>query len=521
MVQIKNLHYKWIVMMIVMIGILMSVLDSSIVNISIPAMMADFGASVEDIQWVITAYMLSFAALMPLTSWFRDRIGYKTLYLFSLALFTVGSLLCAMAWSLPSLIVARVLQAIGGGAITPTAMAMITEVFEPKERGKAMGLFGLGIIIGPIFGPTLGGFLTKFFGWRSIFTINLPIGILGYFLASALLRKDEPHTLKKVSFDFWGFIFLTLFLVFMMLAISKGQQKGWTSSYIVWCTIISSVSFVLFSLTESLVEHPIIDYTIFKFPVFNVCMLISAVRSIALFGGIFLIPLFLQQIKGLDEIESGLILIPGALIVAVMLPFTGRMSDKISPRLLSFVGMGFIAVFMWMYTGIQAQMTDWDIIFPTLVRGLGMSLLMAPVMVTAMNSVPNNKAGTASSLLSIIQQVAGAVGIAILSTILKNRTVFHMSNLQTATTSVTSTAQNSIHGLVNYFHNAGYTYGTSMSGARTMLSMHVYHVAAVQAFQDAFWVGFWIIVVSILPIWLMPKRPFTQGHGPKEAMVGE
>jgi DHA2 family multidrug resistance protein len=510
--KLKKLPYKWVVMMVVMIGILMSVLDSSIVNISIPAMMADFGVSIDDIQWVVTAYMLSFAVLMPLTSWFRDRIGYKTLYMLSLSLFTVGSLLCAMAWNLESLIFARIIQAIGGGAISPTAMAMVTEVFEPKERGKAMGMFGLGIIIGPILGPTLGGFLTKFFGWRSIFTINLPIGIIGYFLASALLKKDEQHSMKKVPFDLWGFLFLTLFLVFMLLGISKGQSKGWTSAYIIWCWIVSSTSFVLFCLAESLVEHPVIDFSIFKFPVFNVCMLITAVRSVALFGGIFLIPVFLQQIKGLDEIESGLILIPGALIMAFMLPLAGRLSDKLSPRLLSIVGMVFIAVFMFMYTRIQPHMTTWDIIAPTLIRGIGMSLLMSPVMVTAMNSVPNNKAGTASSLLNIMGQIAGAIGIAVLSTVLHNRTAFHLASLKLATGSVTSTMQHSIQGLVQFYHNAGFSYGSSMIGARSMMSIHIYHIAATQAFQDAFWVGFWMMVVSILPIWLMPKRPLTHGH---------
>ncbi len=520
---IKNLPYKWVVMMIVMIGILMSVLDASIVNISIPAMMADFGVSVDDVQWVVTAYMLSFAVLMPLTTWFRDRIGYKTLYLFSLSLFTVGSLLCAMAWNLESLIFARIIQAIGGGAISPTAMAMVMDVFEPRERGKAMGLFGLGIIIGPIFGPTLGGFLTKFFGWRSIFTINLPIGIIGYFLASAFLRKDEAHALKKVPFDYGGFLFLTLFLVFMLLGISKGQSKGWTSAYIVWCAIISGVSFILFALTESLVEHPVIDYTIFKFPVFNVCMLITAVRSVALFGGIFLIPVFLQQIKGLDEIESGLILIPGALIMAVMLPLTGRLSDKMSPRFLSILGMAFIALFMWMYTRIQPQMTDWDIIVPTLVRGFGMSLLMSPVMVTAMNAVPTKKSGTASALLNIMGQIAGAIGIAVLSTVLHNRTAFHLASLKTATVSVTSTMQNSIQGLVQFYHNEGFSYASSMVGARSMMSVHLYHIAATQAFQDAFWVGFWMMVLSFLPIWLMPSRPFTPSHsgGARTAPLSE
>ena len=172
-------NYKWQVLIIVMIGTLMSALDSSIVNVSIPAIMADFGASLDDIEWVVTSYMLAFAVLMPLTAWMRDRVGHKQLYIASLMIFTVGSVLCGMAWNLPSMIIARVIQAIGGGAITPTGMAMITESFEPHERGKALGFWGKGAVMGPAFGPTVGGYLTKYFGWPSIFLINLPIGMIG------------------------------------------------------------------------------------------------------------------------------------------------------------------------------------------------------------------------------------------------------------------------------------------------------------------------------------------------------
>src|ERR1035441_6686692 len=165
--------YKWEVLIVVMIGTLMAALDQSIVNVSLPDIMADFGSPVTDIEWVVTGYMLAFATLMPLTAWLREHIGYKQLFVGSLFVFTLGSLLCAMSWSLPSLVGARVIQALGGGAITPTGMAMITEVFEPHERGKAIGYWGVGVIVGPSFGPTLGGYLTNAFGWRSIFTVNL------------------------------------------------------------------------------------------------------------------------------------------------------------------------------------------------------------------------------------------------------------------------------------------------------------------------------------------------------------
>ncbi|MFA6549400.1 MAG: MFS transporter, partial [Candidatus Margulisiibacteriota bacterium] len=197
-------------MAVVMIGMIMSMLDSSIVNVSIPAIMADFGSNVTEIEWVITAYMLAFAVLMPLTAWLRDRIGHKLLYSFSLIVFTLGSLFCGLAWSIPSLIAARVIQALGGGAMTPTGMAMIAEVFDPKERGRAMGFFGMGVIIGPAIGPTLGGFLTVTLGWRSIFLVNLPVGIFAVLMALKMLVRDHPMHAQKKPFDIWGFIFLSI-----------------------------------------------------------------------------------------------------------------------------------------------------------------------------------------------------------------------------------------------------------------------------------------------------------------------
>ena len=201
----KDPQYPWKVLGIVMIGTLMGAIDQSIVNVSLPAIMADFGSSLDDITWVVTGYMLAFAALMPLTAWFKDRVGHRVLFIGSMIVFVLGSLLCGVAWNLPSLVAARVIQALGGGAITPTGMAMISEEFPPHERAKALGYWGMGVIVGPAFGPTLGGWLTSIAGWRSIFLINLPVGIVGVILASAVLKPDRPHAESHRPFDLWGF----------------------------------------------------------------------------------------------------------------------------------------------------------------------------------------------------------------------------------------------------------------------------------------------------------------------------
>ena len=502
----SNLNYKWVVMVIVMIGMVMSTLDSSIVNVSIPSIMADFGSNVADIEWVLTAYMLAFAVLMPLTAWMRDRIGHKILYTVSLAVFTGGSLLCGVAWNIPALIAARVIQALGGGAMGPTGLAMIAEVFHPRERGKAMGLFGMGIIVGPAFGPTLGGFLTEVFGWRSIFLVNLPIGIFAVMMALEMLRSDRPHGHEKKPFDVWGFLFLSVFLIAFLLGVSRGETEGWTSRYIITCMVLSAFSFAGFLVTESIVKDRIMDLSLFKYPVFSVSMMISAIRSVALFGGVFLLPLFLQQLKGLSAVQSGLILMPGAFAIAVCMPVVGWLSDKASPRFLALMGMVLLAFSMYLYGDISVYMNNWDIIYPTLIRGAGMGLLMAPIMTLALNSVPRKKAGMASSMLSIIQQVGGAVGIAILSTVLDNRTKFHISTAGAALKPGSPTFLRVTQEIVARAHEIGLSRADSLVAAKTLLLKYVYMAQRSYAFQDAFLFAMAIIIISLLPTFLLPNR---------------
>jgi DHA2 family multidrug resistance protein len=515
-----NAKYKWQVLIVVMIGTMMAALDTSIVNVSIPSIMGDFGVGVDDIEWVVTGYMLAFATLMPLTAWFRDHIGQKKLYAAALVLFTLGSVLCGFAWNLQSLVAARVLQALGGGAVTPIGMAMISEVFEPKERGKAMGYWGMGIILGPTIGPTLGGILTKYFGWRSIFLVNLPIGIIGFFLAMAWLRDDEPHSISKRRFDLWGFVFLSVFLVAFLLGLSNGEKEGWTSNYIITCSILSIIGLVGFLLVESLIPEGIIDIRLFKIKTLAIASLVMVVRSIALFGGIFLLPLFLQQQMGFDEIQSGLILLPGAAVVAICMPFGGKLGDRIGSRVPALVGLIAVGWFMLMYRNIDVNTSLWNIIYPTLVRGFGMALLMAPIMATAMNAVPLKKAGITSSMLNILQQVAGSLGIAILTTVLSHRIRFHMAINSAAITSPTPAIVHSITSIARHAHTLGYSRAQSAVIGKALFSRQMAQAAIVSSFQDAFMVGAGIVALALIPALFLPGRGL-KSNKPLDAHIAE
>jgi EmrB/QacA subfamily drug resistance transporter len=517
----RALTYRWKVLGIVMIGTLMSALDSSIVNVSIPAIMADFGAGLDDIEWVITGYMLAFAALMPLTSWLRDRVGHKVLYTWSLVVFTVGSVLCGIAWNLPALVLARVIQAAGGGALTPTGMAMITEVFDPKERGKALGFWAMGAIMGPAFGPTIGGYLTKYFGWPSIFMINLPIGILGIWFALKILKSDKPaEEAPRRPFDTWGFAFLATFLVAFLLGLSKGESEGWTSHLVLACAAISFVSFWLFLAAENSAENPIIDFELLKIPVFSATLVLTASRSVVLYGGTFLLPVFLQSYRGLDEVESGLLLLPGSLFMGLLMPITGRLGDKVGPRYLGIAGFLLMGLFFFQYRHLDVDTSNWDIVMPTMVRGLGIALLIAPLTATAMNAVPTRKAGMASSMMNLIQQVGGSVGIAVLGLVLHRRTAYHLG-VAGANMSVDSSAYaESLARVAARAHELGLSHVDSFKTAGAMIGGQITRIASVHAFQDSFLVGAYIVIVSMLGLYFMPTKP-VHGHGGLAAAVAE
>ncbi len=504
--KVRPDNYKWKVMGIVMAGTLMAALDSSIVNVSIPAIMADFGSTVEEIEWVITGYMIAFATLMPLTAWFRDRIGYRMLYMVSLVVFTLGSVLCGIAWNLPSLIVARVIQAFGGGAVTPTGMAMITEVFAPEERGKAMGIWGMGVIMGPAVGPTIGGYLTNHFGWRSIFIVNLPIGIIVFFAALILLIRDVPHKSLRKPFDLWGFCFFTIFLVALLLGLSKGEKEGWTSAYIITCSIMSLLGFICFMLVENSVEHGVINLRLFRLPVFSICAFIMLVRSIVLFGGIFLLPLFLQQQMGYEEMESGLILLPGSLLMALVMPFAGKLSDRIGARIPTLAGLFGLWLFMIMYRNLDANMSAFDVIKPTLVRGLGMGLLMAPLTAVAMNSVEQKDAGMASSIFNIMQQVGGSIGISILSTVLSHRVPYHIAVLSANMDRTSPAFTVPFSNIFQHAHMLGYTYLQSSEIAQSAIVKSIVKYATVQAFQDSFVFGSFLVILAFVSALFLPGR---------------
>ncbi|MEZ4814078.1 MAG: DHA2 family efflux MFS transporter permease subunit [Bdellovibrionota bacterium] len=415
--MIKSLEHRWQILFVAMIGTFMAALDSSIVNVSIPVLISKFNSSVHEVSWVVTAYMISFAVFMPLTAWLKDRIGNKKLYIYSLGIFTLGSLLCGMAPTLSFLTIARVIQAIGGGALTPTAMSLVAETFDSSERGKALGYWGLGVVVGPALGPTIGGLLTEYLSWRWIFLVNIPVGIIGVLMSQKVLVKAPPRsTHPHRPMDWPGFILLGTFLSLFLYAVTMVENQATTASALGLYFGASAFLLFLFVFVERKSHHPMIELGIFKNKVFTACAFLTAARSASLFGGVFLLPILLHDVFGYSETQIGLILLPGSAIIAIMMPISGKFSDKSGARLTTWLGLILLSASMIAVSFARPAHSLLDVSLALILRGFGLGLLISPIIAVTINSVSKEKVALASTLSSLIQQVGGAIGVATLAT---------------------------------------------------------------------------------------------------------
>ncbi|MFB6455322.1 MDR family MFS transporter [Chitinophaga sp. Hz27] len=452
------------ILIVIIMGTIMAGIDSSIVNISLPVMSRQFNCTLDEIEWVITVYMLSFSVLMPLTNWLKNRIGFFNLYLSAISIFTIGSLMCALSDNLPSLLAARVIQALGGGAMAPTSMAIISYVFPSRIRGTVLGWWGLGNLVGPAIGPTLGGILTEKFGWPSIFYINLPIGILTVYMAFRYLGILRKQPKIKLPFDLAGFTTLTIFLVCLQYGIAKAERVGLGSPQIIVTLSIAFAAFIAFIVIDKRVKTPIIDLHLFENYSFVSCILVTISRAAALFGGLFLMPFLLQEQMGYSEGMSGLLILPNSVFMAALMPFAGKWSDKHGSREISLMGILLLAISMFLFARLDTHSSMQSVIITMTIRGLGMGLLLAPLNSATLSSVRPEEVTMASSISTLMQQVGGALGIAMLAIITQ----------------------------ATYNDNI-------LAGVSNMRAHHL-------ALREGFHISMVILLVTLIPAWFMPRR---------------
>lgn len=498
-----------IAVFVAIIGAFMSMLDASIVNVAIPTIMHVFNADTGSIQWVATIYLLALGTVVPLSGWMGDRLGFKRLYIISLAVFTLGSLCCMLSWSVTSLIVARVLQAVGGGMIMPTTMSMITRIV-PKDRfGSAMGFFGIALMMAPAIGPTLGGYLVEYVDWRWIFTINLPVGAIGIFLSFFFLPEFESKKAEKL--DLAGAVFSSTMLFSILLALSEGEDWGWTSEAIVLLLFASFILFILFIVTELTVKNPLLDLRIFRYRTFTMANLMSVVTNIGLYAGIFYIPLFLQNIRGLGAMETGLLMMPGALVSGVMMPVTGKLYDRIGPMPMAVTGSICVAVTTYLFHNIDINTPTPAIITWMMIRGAGMAFAMMPAQSASVGAVPVEVVGRASAISNIVGRVASAFGLAVLTSILNTRMGFH-------TMLMTSQAGMSNLGTGSFFQRVAAYLGGGTPGLQqakvlgaAYLKGLISQAAFVKGIDDIFLIASFIMISGVLPAFFLKKHDAKAG----------
>jgi EmrB/QacA subfamily drug resistance transporter len=411
--QKGGLAYKWQVLISVVFGVFMIILDSTVVNVAFQTLRREYGASLNDTQWVLSIYVLALGITTPMAGFLADRFGLKRVYVGGLALFTFGSVLCGFAPSLPLLIAARALQGIGGGMAQPLGPALLYRTFPPNEQGTALGFFGISLVVAPALGPVLGGLLVDAELWRWIFFINLPIGVIGVTLASRLLKDERPE--RKPALDPLGLVTATIGFGSVLYAATHAAESGWTSNTVLTWFAVGAVALIAFALIELFVaKEPLLDLRLFQRPTFLIANLIGYVTVLALFGAEFLMPVYLQALRGRTAFETGLLLLPLAFASGIAAPLAGRLYDRIGPRPLVAAGFTLLLFNTWQLSQIRADTPMPFIMF--LLAALGMTV--QTTFATALGSVPPQLLPRGSSLINGTRFVTQSISVAILATVL-------------------------------------------------------------------------------------------------------
>lgn len=407
----------WGLPLVVLIsGMFMSVLDTSIINVAVPTIESTFGSTTDEVAWIVTAYALALGVIVPLSAWLSERFGPTRVYIVALLLFGIASALCGLAWSLNSLIAFRIIQAIPGGILPPLSMAMLYRIVPPHEIGKAMGMYGLGIVVAPAIGPTLGGYLVEYVDWRLIFFINVPVGIAATLAAISILPKFGPTGRPK--FDVLGFLTIAVGLFSMLLALSEGASWGWTSFRVTALIAISLIGLALFIVIELEVDQPLLDVRVFSSWPYTNSLLIISVLSIGLFTVLFYVPVFLQQAQGLGAFQAGVILLPQALVMAVFMPIAGRLYDRFGPKWPAIIGLSISAMGTYLLHDLTVDTSHRDVSLILMFRAAGMGLAMMPIMTAGLAAVPPALVPSGSAFNNVIQRTAASLGLAILAAVL-------------------------------------------------------------------------------------------------------
>jgi DHA2 family multidrug resistance protein len=499
--------HKWVIAGTIMIGNIMAVLDSSIVNVALPDMAGNLGATIEEITWVVTGYILANVLIMPIVGMLSARHGRKHLYLAATALFTLASMLCGLAGSLPAMVACRMLQGLSGGVLITVPQAILRESFPAEEQGIAMGVYGMGVVLAPAIGPTLGGWITDHYSWPWVFFINVPIGLLNLVMVQRLI-EDPPYLERsRAPIDFTGLGLMIVGLGAFQLMLEEGERKDWfESGFIVRLAALAAVGMVLFVWRELTTRRPAVDLSILRNVRFSAATLMGGVMGAGLSGVLFILPLFLQNLLGYTAMESGLALMPRSLAMLVAMPVAGRLYNRTGPRLMVGAGLLLTAFGYWDLARLTVRTGIWDLVWPQVWQGVGFSLLFAALSTAALATVPRQRMTSATGLYNVVRQVMGSIGIALAATTLTHsQATYHAVLVEDMRTPV---ALRWLAGVAAAAQRAGADLLTAQGQALELLDRLVQQQATVLAYNHIFAL---VAVIFLLIGPLVPLLPRSAG----------
>jgi MFS transporter, DHA2 family, multidrug resistance protein len=497
----------WIIAMAVMCATFMEVLDTTVVNVSLPHIAGNLSASVDEAAWALTSYLVANAIVLPMTGWLASFFGRKRMLLTAVFGFTSASFLCGLAPSLKMLVICRIIQGATGGCLQPLSQAVMLEAFPPQDRGKAMAFWGLGIVVAPMLGPVLGGWLTDNYSWRWVFYINLPVGLVSVIM-TRLFIFDPPY-IRRASrgIDYWGIGLLALGIGALQVVLDKGQEEDWFESH--WITILAVIAIValaIFVVHELRTRDPVVHLRVFKQRTYSAGVFLMTMMGFVLYGSLLLLPVFLQTLLGYPALNAGIAMAPRGLGSFLMMPVVGTVLGRFDPRKVLALGLVGSAWTLYALSQLNLQAGYWDIFWPQFIQGACLAMLFVPLTTTTMDPISKQDMGNATSMFNLMRNVGGSVGIASATTYLFRREQFHTNVLGAHVNAFSPRAQMYVNGLQSTMMVRGLDSQTALHRAYGALWGMVQRQAAMISFVDTFR-AMAIVFLLVLPLLFVMRKP--------------
>jgi MFS transporter, DHA2 family, multidrug resistance protein len=497
----------WVVAIAVMFATFMEVLDTTVVNVSLPHIASTMSATSEEATWALTSYLVANAIILPMTGWLAARFGRKRLLMWSTAGFTLASFLCGAAPNLVSLVIFRIIQGATGGALQPLSQAVLLESFKPEERGRAMGFWGLGIVVAPILGPVFGGWITENYSWRWVFYINLPVGIVSLIMTQ--LYVFDPPYLRKESrgIDYWGMGMLVVGIGALQFVLDKGQQEDWFASHMITTlAVLAAAALVALIIHELRTNTPVIDLRVFGNRTYATGVFLMTVLGFVLYGSMVLLPVMLQTLFGYSALEAGKAMAPRGIGSLIMMPMVGVLTSKIDPRKLLGTGLVIGGVTLLWLGQLNLNAGPWDIAWPQFLQGAAMALVFVPLTTVSMSTIVREKMGNATSLFNLMRNLGGGVGIAMTGTYLQRHRQVVGAALGEHVTVYDPTAQSMLSQLTGAMVAAGADVATATQRAYAILQGMIVRQASMVTYVTIFRL-LGVMFLLMIPLVFLMKRP--------------